>query len=688
MFDKILIANRGEIAVRIIRTCKHMGIRTVAVYSDVDSRSVHRRVADEAVHIGEAQATESYLNAEKMISAAVSAGCRAIHPGYGFLSENPQFVRSVEAAGLVFIGPPAGAMAMLGDKITSKELAVKAGVPVVPGHSDSLKDEDEAIAVAESIGYPVLLKPAGGGGGKGMRIVHEPNEMEAALMASRQEARKAFSDGRIFMERYIERPRHVEIQILADAYGKVVYLGERECSIQRRYQKIIEESPSPFVSDELRQRMGKAACDLARRAGYRNAGTVEFILDSNGGFYFLEMNTRLQVEHPVTEMVTGLDLVELQIRIAAGEPLPFDQTTVKSNGWAMEARICAEDPLRDFMPSTGMITRYAEPRGGSVRVDSGVNTGSQVGIYYDSMLAKVICHGKDREAARIGLVEALNGYHIEGVVTNLDFVNSVLSHPEFIRGHLSTGFIEQHFKEGHPEIPPSEHNIKLAALAAAILYHVRTAAVRESLQPIVSLIGGKKHNSDGVFYKVRAEKDLFEVQIEGSPQGRRWRFDVRVNEHRYEVETPEFEFYRRRLKLMVDGQTHRFRMRSERSFIFVAFCGIARVFEVYTPKEWRAMEYMPTRHKKSVSHELICPMPGLVVEILVKNSDRVFRGQDLVVLESMKMESGVPAPVDGEIADVRVAIGQVVERGDVLIRFEANQQQRLHTTKDGERGQV
>ncbi|HKK00515.1 MAG TPA: biotin carboxylase N-terminal domain-containing protein, partial [Desulfotignum sp.] len=358
MFDTILIANRGEIAVRIIRTCRRMGIRTVAVYSDADNRSLHRQMADDAVYIGDAPAPDSYLNADKIISAALSAGCHAVHPGYGFLSENARFAESVHAAGLVFIGPPAEAIALMGDKIASKELALKAGVPVIPGHVETINDVEQALSIAESIGYPVLLKPAAGGGGKGMRIVEGPDQMAEALAAGRQETRKAFGDSRIFLERYIEEPRHVEIQVFADAFDNTVFLGERECSIQRRYQKIIEESPSPGVDSELRQRMGTAACNLARRAGYVNAGTVEFVMDPKGGFYFLEMNTRLQVEHPVTELVTGLDLVELQIRMAAGERLPFDQAGVQLRGWAMEARICAEDPARGFTPATGMITRY------------------------------------------------------------------------------------------------------------------------------------------------------------------------------------------------------------------------------------------------------------------------------------------------------------------------------------------
>ena len=583
MFDKVLIANRGEIAVRIMRTCKRMGIKTVALYSDADSRSLHRQMADEAVHIGGAPARDSYLDGEKIISAALSTGCKAVHPGYGFLSENARFVRSLQASGLVFIGPSADAIATMGDKIASKELAVKAGVPVIPGHVEALQDVDEAMTIAASIGYPVLLKPAAGGGGKGMRIVTAPEQMEEALAASRQETRKAFGDSRIFMERYIEQPRHVEIQVLADASDNMVFLGERECSIQRRYQKIIEESPSPAVEPELRQRMGKAACDLARKAGYVNAGTVEFVLDAKGGFYFLEMNTRLQVEHPVTEMVTGLDLVELQLRIAAGESLPIDQAGVTFNGWAMEARICAEDASKAFIPATGMITRYAEPRGSAVRVDSGVDTGSKIGVYYDSMLAKVICHGKDRESARTGLVEALNGYHVEGVVTNIDFVNSVLCHPAFAHGDLDTGFIERHFDGHTPLLPPDEQNMKLSALAAALIHHVRTMAVRESTKPMVSRIGGGKGAIDTHRYFVKSGSDEFDVRLEKAPKGRLW--TIGVDKDKMAVETPDFEFYRRRLKLSIDGRIHRFRLRVERSFFWISFCGITRLFEVYSPKE-------------------------------------------------------------------------------------------------------
>ena len=669
MFNKILIANRGEIAVRIIRTCNRLGIGTVAVYSDADSRSLHRHLADEAVHIGESPSQKSYLVIEKIIAAAKATGAQAIHPGYGFLSEKADFAKAVRDAGLVLIGPPVEAIDVMGDKITSKELAKNAGVPVIPGTIEAIKDEDEAIARASEVGYPILLKPAAGGGGKGMRIVRQPEDMKEALEASRKETLKAFNDTRVFVERYIEQPRHIEIQVMADSQGQVVYLGERECSIQRRYQKVIEESPSPVVSPELRERMGRAACDLARQANYVNAGTVEFVLDAHHNFYFLEMNTRLQVEHPVTEMVTGLDLVELQLRIAAGEPLPFDQSGVTFNGWAIEARICAEDPSRGFIPSTGMITRYAAPRGKGIRVDSGVNIGGKIDVYYDSMLAKLICHGPTREDARRMLIEALNGYHIEGVSTNIDFVTSVLCLPEFAEGALTTDFISQHFDGGVSKRPPELQDLRLAALAATLIYHTRTVAVRESLLHMVSDIGGKRDLGKMHRYKVRCQGELFEVTLETTPVSGET-CAIRVDGSPYQVEIPNFEFFRRRLKLNINGQVYRFRVRFQESFMFMSFNGISRIFEVYTPKEWEMMRHMPEKADKSLNNILLCPMPGLVVDVLASKGERVFRGQNLVILESMKMESGVASPVDGVIVEVLVTKGQAVEADEILIKFE------------------
>ena len=669
MFKKILIANRGEIAIRIIRTCNRLGIGTVAVYSDADSRSLHRHLADEAVHIGPSPSQQSYLVIDKIIQAAKSTGCEAVHPGYGFLSEKAEFARAVEAAGMVFIGPPVEAVDIMGDKITSKELAKNAGVPVIPGHIEAIRDEAEALKIAEEVGYPVLLKPAAGGGGKGMRIVRKAEDMKDALAASRQETQKAFNDTRVFVERYIEQPRHIEIQILADSHGNVIHLGERECSIQRRYQKVIEESPSPAVSADLRQRMGKAACDLAQRANYVNAGTVEFVMDAQQNFYFLEMNTRLQVEHPVTEMVTGLDLVEWQLRIASGEPLPFDQRAIKFNGWAIEARICAEEPTRGFIPSTGLVTRYFAPRGPGIRVDSGVNIGGKVDVYYDSMLAKLICHGKTREDARRNLIEALNGYHIEGVSTNIDFVTRVLCLPEFAEGNLSTGFIDKHFEGGKAKLSPAIQYLRLAALAATLIYHTRTVAVRKSLRHMVSDIGVKRDNGRSHRYMVRCQEDVFEVVLEQPPVSGQV-CPIQVDGAMFQVEIPRFEFFRRRLKLNINGQAYRFRIRFDESFMFMSFNGISRLFEIYTPKEWEMMRFMPEKADRALNNILVCPMPGLVVDVLAQKGERVFRGQNLVILESMKMESGVASPIDGVIAEVLVNKGQAVEADQTLIKFE------------------
>ncbi len=668
MIDKILIANRGEIAVRIIRTCKRLNIATVVVYSDADRHSLHRQLADEAVYIGSSSARESYLDAKKLIDAAVSTGCRAIHPGYGFLSENARFARQVAAAGLIFIGPPAEVISLMGDKIAAKELAIEAGVPVIPGPMDAIVDEDEALALAESIGYPFLFKPAAGGGGKGMRIVRNPAEVEKSLTACRQETRKAFCDNRIFIERYIERPRHIEVQILADTHGNIIHLGERECSIQRRYQKIIEESPAPALSVEIRRAICRSACDLARKAGYINAGTVEFILDTNGVFYFLEMNTRLQVEHPVTEAVTGMDLVELQLLIAAGEALPFTQDNIAFNGWAIEARICSEDPDRFFLPATGMITRYAEPQGHNIRVDSAVQMGSKIGIHYDSLLSKVIAFGKTREEARIALIEALNGYHIEGVVNNLDFVNAILCQPDFAKGELSTGFITEHFNGARQKTPQDPEHLALTALAATMIHHVRVIAVRESLRPIASSIGLVKPKPITSRYKVKSDDDIFDVRLSGTLKESLWTFQV--NGQNYEVETPPFELYRRRLKLQINGRTRRFRIMVEPPFLRVAFSGITRLFDVMTPREYFLMHYMPQRTEKTQQNQLYCPMPGMVLDVLVNKGDSVFRGQNLILLESMKMESGVASPVDGIVTEVCVASGQIVEVGDILMKFD------------------
>ncbi|SHO50975.1 acetyl/propionyl/methylcrotonyl-CoA carboxylase subunit alpha [Desulfopila aestuarii] len=667
MFTKILIANRGEIAVRVIRSCRAMGITTVAVYSEPDFRSQHVLLADEAVLVGTARPGESYLVIERIIEAALSTGCEAIHPGYGFLSENPLFAEKVSAAGLVFIGPPPSVISAMGDKIAAKKLAIAANVPTVPGYSEPVVSLDEALAATATVGFPILLKPAAGGGGKGMRIVERKEEMASALQLCQQETRKSFGDERIFVERYITKPRHIEIQLIADQHGNVVHLGERECSIQRRYQKIVEESPSCALSPELREKMGSLACELARTAGYVNAGTVEFILDEDGSFYFLEMNTRLQVEHPVTELVNGLDLVELQLKVAAGEPLPFTQKDITLKGWAIEVRVCAEDARRGFVPSVGLITRYAEPRGQHVRVDSGVEAGSTISVFYDPMLAKVITWGSNREEARKRMVQALNGYHIEGVSTNIDFANQVLTHPVFISGEISTAFIPTYLpaEDGGP--PPSRETLHYMALATTLIYHLRETLVQQSLLPLKSTVGVSSPEKRQFSYVAKSDTDIFPILLENNDGKLQWR--IEIEDRSYTVLTPPLEYYRRRLKLTINDESSYFRLKYNGNFIEAAHNGVCRNFEIYNPREWEVAQFMPPPATKKRDNILDCPMPGLVVDVRVKAGERVYRGQELIILESMKMESAVSAPNDGVIETVNVQPGDAVETGSALIHF-------------------
>ncbi len=468
MFSKILVANRGEIALRVIRACREMGIGSVAVYSDADARAPHVREADEAVNVGAAPSAESYLKGDRIIEAALKTGAQAIHPGYGFLSEREWFARAVRDAGLVFIGPPAEAIAAMGSKTAARQLAIKANVPVVPGTTEALTDANEAKAIAEQYGYPVLLKAAAGGGGKGMRVVREPKEMESALDTARREAKNAFGDDAVYVEKYIVGPRHVEIQVLGDQHGTMLYLNERECSVQRRHQKMIEEAPSVAVTPELRKAMGETAARAAKAAGYYNAGTCEFLLDQNGDYYFLEMNTRLQVEHPVTELVTGIDLVQWQIRVAAGEALPFKQEEIVPRGWAIECRITSEDPANGFLPSTGRVSYLHLPSGPGVRWDGGIEVGSEIGLYYDPMLAKLIVHAPTREAAVERMHRALLELTIEGVETSRDFHLRMMEDPEFRAGEIEIQWLERRLDSILKVKPPAE-TAKRAALVAALI---------------------------------------------------------------------------------------------------------------------------------------------------------------------------------------------------------------------------
>ncbi len=492
MFEKILIANRGEIALRIVRACRELGVRSVAVYSEADAAAPHVREADEAVCIGPAPSAESYLVGDRLIEVAIRLGAQAIHPGYGFLAEREWFARAVTDAGLVFIGPPASAIAAMGSKTAARQLALGAGVPVVPGTQEALADADEARAIADRFGYPVLLKASAGGGGKGMRIVREAAEMDSALDSARREARNAFGDDAVYVEKYIEGPRHVEIQLLADQHGNVLHLGERECSIQRRHQKMIEEAPSVAVDPELRKRMGETAVAAARAAGYVNAGTCEFLLDSNGEFYFLEMNTRIQVEHPVTELVMGIDLVQWQIRVAAGERLPFRQEDLTPTGWAIECRITSEDPSNGFLPSTGRVTYLHLPSGPGVRWDGGIETGSEIGLFYDPMLAKLIVHARTREQAIERMHRALLELTIEGVDTSRDFHLRVMENPDYRSGDISIQWLERNL-DALTQAPPPTDGVRIAAIAAALLADSERARPTVAVDSGTSSSGGVGH---------------------------------------------------------------------------------------------------------------------------------------------------------------------------------------------------
>ncbi|MCW8907764.1 MAG: acetyl-CoA carboxylase biotin carboxylase subunit, partial [Sedimenticola sp.] len=483
MFEKILIANRGEIACRVIKSAQKMGIKTVAVYSDADKEALHVQMADEAVHIGPAPSSESYLVQERIIQACRDTGAQAVHPGYGFLSENSTFCEALEKAGIAFIGPATFAINSMGDKITSKNLAEKAGVNVIPGYTDVVRDADHAVEISNGIGYPVMLKASAGGGGKGMRVAWNEAECRDGFERATNEARSSFGDERVFIEKFIEEPRHIEIQVIADTHGNVVYLGERECSIQRRHQKVIEEAPSPFIDEATRKKMGEQAVQLARAVDYRSAGTVEFIVDAQRNFYFLEMNTRLQVEHPVTELVTGQDLVELMIRVANGEKLPITQEEVKLNGWAMESRVYAEDPFRNFLPSIGRLVKYEPPVGENVRVDTGVYEGGEVSMFYDPMIAKLITYGKDRNEAITRMQDALDAYCIRGVQHNISFLNALMVHPRFIEGRLTTNFIAEEYPDGFDaSCVPREDPAKAVAIAAMIHRQYMDRAARLSGQ--------------------------------------------------------------------------------------------------------------------------------------------------------------------------------------------------------------
>ncbi len=683
MFTKILIANRGEIACRVIQTARKMGIKTVAVYSEADKDARHVLLADEAVHIGPAPSRESYLLADKIIAACKQTGAQAVHPGYGFLSENAEFSKRVEDEGIIFIGPKHYSIAAMGDKIESKKLAGKAGVNCIPGVNDAIETPEKAVEIAKGIGYPVMIKASAGGGGKGLRVAFNDKEAFEGFTSCRNEARNSFGDDRVFIEKFVEEPRHIEIQLVGDSHGNVVYLNERECSIQRRHQKVIEEAPSPFISDATRKAMGEQAVALAKAVKYQSAGTVEFVVGKDQSFYFLEMNTRLQVEHPVTECITGLDLVELMIRVAAGEKLPLTQDQVKRDGWAIECRINAEDPFRNFLPSTGRLVRFQPPtetmfasdtsRWQGVRVDTGVQDGGEIPMFYDSMIAKLIVHGKDRLEAIAKMREALNGFVIRGISSNIPFQAALLAHPRFVAGDFNTGFIAENYSQGfRAEDVPHDDADLLIALAAFVhrKYRHRASIISGQMEGhevevgddfvVVTLGQGgsttatpvsvtgfdKKTGSSAVrvgasSYQICSKYRLGEIRIDGTFNGEP--FTAQVERGSVAFKNPlaiRVSHNGTRIDTLVMSQ---------------------RAAELYA--------LMPYKAPADMSRFVLSPMPGLLVDVAVSVGQKVQAGERVAVIEAMKMENVLFASADGVVGKLLAAKGESLTVDQPIVEF-------------------
>jgi propionyl-CoA carboxylase alpha chain len=682
MFTKILIANRGEIACRVIKTARKMGIRTVAVYSDADRDARHVELADEAVHIGAAPSRESYLQADRIIAACKQTGAQAVHPGYGFLSENEAFARRVEEEGITFIGPKHYSIAAMGDKIASKKLAKDARVNTIPGYNEAIGTAEQAVEIAKGIGYPVMIKASAGGGGKGLRVAFNDKEAFEGFTSCRNEARSSFGDDRVFIEKYVEEPRHIEIQVLGDSSGNVLYLNERECSIQRRHQKVIEEAPSPFISDATRKAMGEQAVALAKAVKYQSAGTVEFVVGKDETFYFLEMNTRLQVEHPVTESITGLDLVELMIRVAAGEKLPLAQADVKRQGWAIECRINAEDPFRNFLPSTGRLVRFQPPKETmwaadtehlyGVRVDTGVQDGGEIPMYYDSMIAKLVVHGQDRNDAIAKMREALNAFVIRGVSSNIPFQAALLAHPKFIAGDFNTGFIAEHYAKGFvaEDVPHGDADF-LAALAAYVNRRTLQRAagisgqmpgheftVGEDFVVVVLDVAGKHRRQPA---KVRD----FEAKSGSSA--------VEIGSNRYEICSNGWHLGGTRIRGTVNGQP--FTAQVERGVgkdplaIRIMHNGTRLDALVLTPRAAELHALMPYKAPPDMSRYVLSPMPGLLVDVAVEPGQKVQAGERVAVIEAMKMENVLFAAADGVVVKVLASKGESLIVDQPIVEF-------------------
>ena len=665
MFKKILIANRGEIACRVIRTARKMGIATVAVYSDADARAPHVLLADESVRLGPPAASESYLRADLIIDACKATGADAVHPGYGFLSERESFARALAEAGIAFVGPPPEAIAAMGDKIQSKKLAKEAGVNVVPGHLGEIADTDEAVRIAGEIGYPVMMKASAGGGGKGMRLAHNERDVREGFEATKREGLASFGDDRVFIEKFIAEPRHIEIQVLGDRHGNIIYLGERECSVQRRHQKVVEEAPSPFVTPEMRRAMGEQAVALARAVAYHSAGTVELIVsgaDKSGqGFYFLEMNTRLQVEHPVTEEVTGLDLVEQMIRVAAGEKLGFGQEDVKLSGWSVETRVYAEDPYRGFLPSTGRLVRYRTPRAEEgVRVDDGVAEGGEVSIHYDPMIAKLITRGATREQAIDRQIEALDGFAIEGIGHNVDFLSALMQHPRFRAGDLTTGFIAEEYPDGFHGAPADAALLEDLAIVAALAGRERdlqSCATSGQLNGPVGPPEARIVRLGGQEHEVRFER--FDGGLISFVDGGKGHEVI----GRWRPGEPIF-------KGTIDGRTRIVQVARRGRQWRLTTRGASHLAEVLPEHVAMLSRHMIEKAPPDLSRYLICPMPGLLTALHVGEGDRVEAGQPLAVVEAMKMENILRAEKAGVVKKVDAQPGDSLAVDAVILEFE------------------
>ncbi|MBP5856163.1 acetyl/propionyl/methylcrotonyl-CoA carboxylase subunit alpha [Marivibrio halodurans] len=669
MFKKILIANRGEIACRVMRTAHAMGITPVAVYSEADVEARHTRLAKElggeAVLVGPAASAESYLRIDRIVQACKDTGAEAVHPGYGFLSENKAFAKALDEAGIAFIGPPVGAIEAMGDKIESKKLAEKAGVNTVPGHLEPVTDPEEAVRISNEIGYPVMLKASAGGGGKGMRLAWNDEEARDGLRSAMNEGRNSFGDDRVFIEKFVEQPRHIEIQVMADKHGTCVYLGERECSIQRRHQKVLEEAPSPFLDQATREKMGEQAVALAKAVDYCSAGTVEFIVDKERNFYFLEMNTRLQVEHPVTEYVTGLDLVELMIRVAAGEKLPFAQKDVTLEGWAIEARLYAEDPERGFLPSTGRLSRYIEPAGrdGRVRTDSGCYDGAEISIHYDPMIAKLIAGGRDRAEALATLRQALDGYYVRGLSHNLAFLSAVAKHPRFESGEITTNFIAEEYPDGLTEADlQPEDPAPFAAVAALIQDRIERRERGLSGQ----LEGGKpdQPSAYAVFIGT-VEKEEHDVGVSRGADADR----ITVGDRDLMVASdwkPGDPLFRAR----IDDVECIFQVDRDGAGWILTHDGARIRALVVEARHAPLQRLMPFKQPPDLSKFLLSPMPGLLVRLKAKAGDSVKAGEELAVVEAMKMENVLRAGADGVVKEIHAEAGDSLAVDQAILEFE------------------